>query len=260
MSTAVTTVRARSHAVSSAQAERRYYLIAGCLILIAVAAGFRHFYLAGRAVDGGPVTQQIAALVALHGTLMTCWILLFIVQSGLIVRGNRKLHMSLGVGVAILAGLILVVGTITALSSIHFTPAAADPPWGPHRFLVVPLTALCGFGLLVGLGLINRRKPAVHRPMMLLGTLSAAGAGIDRIPAFTNPLFGASHGSLFVTIFGTVLIAGALLGLLKAAITRRWGGDFVIAYVLLAVVSVLGPAVSATAWWPHFAAWITLTR
>src|ERR1051326_5377039 len=77
--------------------ERMFYFFSSWLLLLIVAAGFWHFYLHGEASDGGPVTQQILPLVFLHGIAMTCWIALFAAQSSLIVGGNRKLHMTLGV-------------------------------------------------------------------------------------------------------------------------------------------------------------------
>ena len=83
--------------------ERVFYLLAGCLLLVIVAMGFQQFYLHGRANTGGPVTQQIVPLVFLHGILMSTWIIFFLAQSSLIVSGNRKLHMSLGIVGMVLA-------------------------------------------------------------------------------------------------------------------------------------------------------------
>jgi uncharacterized membrane protein YozB (DUF420 family) len=44
------------------------------------------------------------------------------------------------------------------------------------------LVNILGFGVLAGIGLIYRRRPEIHRPMMLLATLFvAAPAGFFRI-------------------------------------------------------------------------------
>src|ERR1022692_1352594 len=73
--------------------ERLFYLIA-CLVMIAgVATGFHMFYLHGLNDAGQPVTQQSASLVYVHGGLMTCWMVLFALQCGLVTTGNRRLHM-----------------------------------------------------------------------------------------------------------------------------------------------------------------------
>ncbi len=110
--------------------ERIFYLLSGCLLLLIVALGFHHFYLQGRDSTGGPVTQQIVPLVFLHGILMTTWIIVFVVQSGLIVSGNRKLHMSLGVAGAVLAASLVIVGVTTAIASVHYNPDSYKELWG----------------------------------------------------------------------------------------------------------------------------------
>jgi hypothetical protein len=108
--------------VSRERIERMFYFLSACLLLFIVVIGFKQFYLHGRASDGGPVTQAILPLVVLHGVAMSSWIVLFVVQSSLIVRGNRKLHMSLGVAGALLAALLVVVGLTTAIASRPLQP------------------------------------------------------------------------------------------------------------------------------------------
>jgi hypothetical protein len=229
--------------------ERLTYLIAGGVMAAMVGAGFHRFYQHGLNVLGKPVTRQIAGLVYIHATLMTGWIIFFIVQSSLIVRGNRSLHMKVGAAGVVLYSLMVAVGTATALLSAHYNPAGAHPPWGAQRFLTVPLTAIYGFALLAGIGLLYRRKSAVHRPMMMLGTLFAVGAGIDRIRPIRQPFFQASLGSLFTTHWMPVIIAAALLGLLKLALTRRWDRYYATGLAIMVLVSAAGAYVSTMGWW-----------
>src|SRR6266496_2618390 len=89
--------------LSRERIDRIFYFLSACLLLLIAVIGFQQFYLHGRASDGGPVLQTIVPLVILHGVAMSSWIVLFVVQSSLIVSGNRKLHMSLGVAGALLA-------------------------------------------------------------------------------------------------------------------------------------------------------------
>jgi hypothetical protein len=247
---------ARTDRMERERAERVFYLIAALVMMAAVAIGFRHFYTHGQNQEGGPITQQIVPLVILHGVLMSAWIVLFIVQSALIVRGNFKLHMTLGVSGVVLAGLIVALGTATGILSIHFAPIAAFGPWGPRRFLHVPLTSLYGFAVLVGIGLINRKKAAIHRPMMLLGTLSAVGAGIARIPQITGPLAGLSHASIYWMFWFPIIATGAILFVLKLAMTRRWDRYYAMGWVLLTAMLSAGNAISYTAWWQHLASYV----
>ena len=236
--------------------ERLFYLLSGCLLLSVVALGFQHFYLQGRASDGGPVTQQIVPLVFLHGILMTAWIIAFVVQSGLIVSGNRRLHMSLGVGGAVLAALLVIVGVATAIASVHYNPDSYKEIWGARRFLSFMLTNISGFGILAGIGLIYRRRPEVHRPMLLLATLFVAGpAGFFRIPAISGVVMSNIH--TIIAPWIPMLILGAVLLVLKSVMTRSWDRYLAKGFAGVILGCVLQYVVSGTAWWNHVAGWFT---
>jgi uncharacterized membrane protein SirB2 len=253
MSSAIVASPEHDHRFPVEGLERLTYLVAGGAMIALVAAGFSHFYLHGMNAVGKPVTQPIAGLVYFHGALMTVWIIFFTVQSSLIVGGNRSRHMKLGTAGAVLYSVIVLVGGATALLSARYHPANGNPPWGPERFLTVPLSALLGFAILVGIGLLYRRKPSVHRPMMMLGTLSAAGAGIARIREIRQPFFQASHGSLFGTNWAPVIVAAVLFGLLKLAVTRRWDRYYAMAFSILALVVAAFAYASTTGWWYQLA-------
>src|SRR5215467_4323329 len=134
--------------VSRERIERIFYLVAACVVLLIVLMGFQQFYLHGKANGGGPITQRIVPLVFLHGILMSTWIIAFVLQSGLIVSGNRKLHMSIGVAGAVLAGLLVIAGLTTAFASVHYNPDGYKEIWGARRFLSLMLTNILGFGTL----------------------------------------------------------------------------------------------------------------
>ena len=254
MSTAVAV--ASGIPVTRERMERLFYLVSGCLMLLVVALGFQHFYLHGKASDGGPVTQQIVPLVFLHGILMTTWIIAFVVQSGLIVSGNRKLHMTLGVAGAVLAGLLVIVGVATAIASVHYNPESYKEIWGARRFLSFMLVNISGFAILAGSGLIYRRRPEVHRPMMLLATLFVAGpAGFFRIPAISGVIMSNIH-----TIIGPwipMLVLGTLLLVLKSVMTRSWDRYLAKGFAGVILACVLQYVVSNSAWWNHVAGWVT---
>ncbi|HET8922077.1 MAG TPA: hypothetical protein VFN26_03670 [Candidatus Acidoferrum sp.] len=236
--------------------ERMFYLLSGCLLLVIVTLGFQQFYLHGKANNGGSVTQQIMPLVFLHGILMSSWVVLFVAQSSLIVRGNRKLHMSLGVAGAVLAACLVVVGLATAIASVHYNPEGYKEIWGARRFLSLMLTNMLGFGVLAGVGLKYRRRPEVHRPMMLLATLFVAGpAGSFRIPWIIGPIMANIH-----TIFAVwvpMLILGILLVLLKWFMTRSLDRYVAVGFIGIVLACLVQFFVSSTAWWYQIAGWVT---
>lgn len=234
-------------------AERSFYLLASGTILAFILAGFRQFLLHGRQPDGTPLTAAIRPLVITHGVLMLLWIVLFVLQNALIVGGNRKLHVTLGGAGAVLAAFMLAVGLAMAWASARFDPAGSQP-WGVGPFLTVPLATILGFAAFAALGLRYRRKPQLHRPMMLLATLALVGAGLDRISAIADPITRATHASLFATLYFAPLVLGALFLLAKWAMTRSWDWVFAYGYAALAAFFALSAAVATTAWWNQFAA------
>jgi hypothetical protein len=256
MGTSSAVATAASFPVSRERMERLFYLLSSSLLLVIVVMGFQQFYLHGRASSGGPVTEQIMALVFLHGIAMSAWIILLAVQSALIVGGNRKLHMTLGVGGAVLAGLLVVLGLSTAISSVHYNPDGYKEIWGARRFLSLMLTNILGFGILAGIGLKNRKRPEIHRPMMLLATLFAAGpAGLFRIQFVSRPVMEAIHS--MIAVWTPMLILGVLLLILKLVMTRSWDRYFASGFGGIVVACVLQVFVSNSAWWNHVASWVT---
>ncbi len=236
--------------------ERLFYFLSSCLLLLIVASGFWHFYLHGKASDGGPVTQQIVPLVFLHGIAMTCWIVLFVVQSSLIVGGNRKLHMSLGVAGAVLAAFLVIVGVATAIASVHYNPDGYKDIWGARRFLSFMLINILGFGALAGVGLVYKRKPEVHRPMMLLATLFVAGpAGFFRIPFIFGSIMGVIH--TIIAPWVPMLVLGVLLVLLKWLMTRSWDRYLAVGFVGVVVACLIQFFVAYSNWWSHVAGLVT---
>jgi hypothetical protein len=242
--------------ISQERIERGFYLLAGCLLLVIVAMGFQKFYLHGRASTGEPVTQQIVPLVFLHGVAMSAWIIAFVVQSSLIVSGNRKLHMSLGIVGMVLAAFLVIVGVTTAMASVHYNPDGYKDLWSARRFLSFMLTNIVGFGMLAAMGLKFRRRPEIHRPMMLLATLFVAGpAAFFRIPFISGPIMAAIH-----TIFAPwvpMLILGVFLVLIKRLMTRTWDQYLMVGFAGIIVACVLQAWVANTSWWYHVAGWVT---
>jgi hypothetical protein len=259
MSSSAAVAIAPSARLTQEQMERKFYLLAGCVFLVFVVLGFRQFYLHGQSAFQGPVTQQIAPLVFLHGIGMSVWILFLISQSSLIVSGNRKLHMSLGIGGAVLAAILVVVGLFTAILSVHYRPDGFSDLGGPHRFLVIPTTDIVGFGVLVAIGFRNRRRPEIHRPMMCLATVFVMTAALFRITFIRGPVMAEMHGSSHVVFAPWIpmLTLGLLLGLAKWRMTRSWDRYFALGWAGVACACVLQVFVANTSTWDHIAGWLT---
>jgi uncharacterized membrane-anchored protein len=101
---------------------RLFHTLAAALLCVMMLVGFQQFYFHGRAYPGRDLAPPIRTLRIVHGSSMTLWMLLFLVQPLLIVARNRRLHMTLGKIGAVLAAAIVVVGVKTAIESVRVSP------------------------------------------------------------------------------------------------------------------------------------------
>ncbi len=223
--------RARSN-----KSGRYFYSVAAVIMLMIMFAGFYPYYLRGEGMAGRKISPQMVTLVLVHGAAMTAWLVLFFVQSVLVPARKLRLHMKLGwvaVGVALV---ISVSGFMVALQSVR--PIPAIPFWGMayRQFLMVMLAEVSLFTMFVLAGVLSRKKPKIHRSMMLLASLSILAGATVRMPALF-PIFGEGG---WVGIFGPIFTLGAVFLLTRSLLGRafdRWFATGYVAMILLYVAA-----------------------
>lgn len=175
-------------AVGSPRRRSRFWFVYAMILFGLLLAGFsRTFFVRGLFFD-----EPLPPILVAHGVLGTAWFLLLLVQTGLMASGRRRLHFRVGAAgtVAILAvavvGLVTVVGVYPrSLAHALATGEPADPDVlsSPERYAQVARDSL-GFVAFVGLAaaaLALRRRPAVHKRLMMLASLMLLSAAIGRI-------------------------------------------------------------------------------
>ncbi len=242
----------RGREMSAAERERWFYAIAAFAMLLLTAVGFREFLLHGKSVGGAPMTAQILPLVVMHGLAMLGWVLLFCVQSTLIVANRRRLHFRLGKIGAFLAGAVVLLGVTVAPLSAHYNPAAYDDFGGARYFLALMWPEPVTFGVLVAIALAYRHRLEVHRPMMLLATVGLMTGSLGRLP-YWDALLRLVGGRVAVDLFGQMLVLGAVLLVVHAAVTRRWNRYFLAGYGGQVMAVILSAAVANSAAWNRIA-------
>ncbi len=232
----------------------RFFYPLTCLILFALAIiGFGRFFVNGQAYPGREIAPPIKTLVIVHGIAMTLWMIVLMVQPALIFLRKHRLHMALGKFAAALAAVIVVLGLMVGVRSAIVTPSEAII-WGlsPKQFMAVPVLSVLIFGAFIALGVYFRRKPAIHRNMMLLGTLSIMAAPVSRIDTLNNFYVGGVWEKWFGPFFMTLLLSAALL-LVRSALTRSIDRIFAGGVAILIASSIFIMQIAPTRAWDAFA-------
>jgi len=230
--------------------ERYFYTFAGALFLLLTFIGFRHYILGGRHTDGSPLAPALFTLVVLHSTAVFAWYVLFFVQSTLISVQNRRLHMKLGWSALAIGSAIAITGPIVGIRSIQIEPPFTLFGWPYSRFLLIMLTEIVLFTAFVTIGVLNRKRPRIHRPMMLAASLALLSGATSRTEFF-HTIFGVTSS---IGFFGPVVLVGALLVLLRLATTRRLDGWLAGSYAACMLVLIIAGKLAFTDTWGIWAA------
>ena len=137
---------------------------------------FRIFSRSPLLATGGPVTL----LVHVHAMLFSAWVLLFIAQTTLVAQSRIAVHRRLGIAGGVLAALMVVIGTLTALKKA----ARGEAPAGvdPDQFLMIPVSDMVFFAGFVTAALLLRANREAHKRLMLLAYVSIVVAAVGRFP------------------------------------------------------------------------------
>jgi hypothetical protein len=156
--------------------ERLFYTGMVVAIVITVFAGFsRTFYLRPYFQ-----TQPLIPLLVLHGVAFSSWMVLLITQTTLVATKRTRTHMRLGIAGGVLASLMIVIGTVTAI--VRAKGPSPIPGVNPLSFLTIPLGDMLVFAILVGAAFYFRRRGDMHKRLMLLATIALLPAAVARLP------------------------------------------------------------------------------
>lgn len=218
-----------------------FYFIALLLILI---GGFWKSYFS-------VLDSNISPAQHFHGISMLLWVLLLILQSGLVRVRNMKLHRTTGKISYLLAPLIICSGSLVVLDNL----AKRDDPFtqGALNIFWFGIFLVLLFALLYGLAIYYRKNMQLHARFMISTALVFLVPGLGR-------LFGALSKSLDVWMpdfFETMLIAWSI-GIVLLLMDRKTGqfrAPFAIFTVLWGIHLWLFKTIYTFEWWHAFARW-----
>lgn len=176
-----------SNAIDPATSARsKFHFGMAIAMAIVVFAGFGpSFYLNNLLAEplGMRAVHDLPALIIAHAIVLTAWMVLLVVQTGIAARGRIRLHRRLGTTGAVLAVLVVAFAAAAQFSSVR--RAVRTGAYEDSAFLqsvafggFVTVTLFAG---LSAAAIYLRRRPEAHKRLMLLATITLLGAATSRI-------------------------------------------------------------------------------
>jgi hypothetical protein len=221
---------------NAARQDRLFHTGMAVAFLLTAVAGFGPTYFF-KPVHPSP---PLPPLLHVHGMVFTAWLVLLIVQSGLVRSGRVEWHRRLGILGALLAASMVFLGIVVAIHAARRGMSADG--MSPLGFMIFPLGQTLLFGGFVALGLWNRRQTELHRRFILLGTICLLTPAISRMVDKRSVL------AMFLTL-GFVVVAMIHDWLSR----RRVHPIYICGGVILLVSGPLRAAIGNSAAWQSFA-------
>jgi hypothetical protein len=175
MATVIEHTRPRARAARS-----KIYVGLALMIAAIVLVGFsRSFYGTFFADAAHPW------IIHVHAAVYAGWLALLIAQTVLAARGDIATHRRVGnFGIAY-GALVWILGLIVSIAMPVFNVhTGLWPMERGEQFLAIPLGDMALFGGFFGAAIAYRRKPEIHKRLVILASVAVMFAAVGR--AFTN--------------------------------------------------------------------------
>ncbi|MFN3819819.1 hypothetical protein [Blastomonas sp.] len=237
---------------SKAEREHRFFLRMAALILLFTVIGFAPSYYLRAFIPPLHPMEPLNLLVHLHGIVFSSWVILFMVQVGLISAGKRHVHRQLGMLGILLVALMIPLAIAVGIAGIH-RPLTAAPGIDPLSWAALPLLDAPVFGGLIISALAMRHRPDVHKRLMLVAMINMVQPSAGRLIGMTG-LPGEAVGPLSGLVVLALLAALLFRDWLA---TRRFHPAVLIGSAIVFARIALTPVVWSTGPWLSFARWVS---
>jgi uncharacterized membrane protein YozB (DUF420 family) len=252
-----------AHARHRTRVDSWFYIGVAMFVLFLNVAGFGPSLL-DRSMRNGPPSR----LVIIHGVVAVAWLLLFLAQATLVATRRTSMHRRLGAIAPALAVLMVALVIETTLEMLRrgndlsgdlFRPLAAPgaqvPSVAEADGGLGAFVAALTFGILVAAGWWHRRRPQIHKRLMLVALLSLTGTPLLHLGGYV-----VGQWPELLWPVRALPLAGNLLLFAGAAHDKITTGRVhpISLWVPLAIIvaTLFTLAVSLSAPWRQFAAWL----
>jgi hypothetical protein len=185
----------------------RFFVAIAILMTVIVAVGFWPSYY-------GPLLRGVAVrplVIHVHGIVFIGWMALLLTQVALVATGRTAAHRKVGTAGIVYGFLVIAMGLVVGFAApiLHL----ADHEWDMDRaagFLLIILGDMALFGGFFIAAMIYRRKPELHKRLILLATVALLFAAVGRMAFIPSPL-----------ISLVVWLAPVFIGIAYDALTQR---------------------------------------
>jgi len=157
--------------------DQYFYLLMSVLIALITAYGF------GRSIGERLLHPALPRpkVLYVHAALFSGWVAFFIVQSALVRSGNVRWHRLTGWVGGAMGAVVMVVGIWTAITMARFDSLQLHYRYADLS-LLISLYDMSAFAIPFGLAVYWRRKPELHRRLMLISMCALMAAAFGRFP------------------------------------------------------------------------------
>jgi hypothetical protein len=181
MSKLIASMTADATAASAVSQRSRFFLVMAIVLFVPVAIGFGPtFFLRPWSGARDPLGGPFPLHLIIHGSVLSAWYLLFIVQTTLVAAHRVDLHRRLGVIGVGLAAAVVVASFITVARFVPRATTEALPAEAVAAVVLGDTAGLVVFAVFVAGGVYLRRTAAAHKRLMFLAATTIVG------PAFST--------------------------------------------------------------------------
>jgi hypothetical protein len=156
--------------------DRVFFAVFAAVLWATVLFGFTRTYF-GAGMMAAPLPN---VLIHVHGAAFTLWMVLLVVQIGLVSAKKIAWHKRLGLFGFGLAVAMVVLGLLAATDALR--RGSGPLGLGPKTFYVVPMSDMLVFSVLVFFAYRARKRPASHKRLILIATIGIMDAAVGRWP------------------------------------------------------------------------------
>ncbi len=226
------------------QIERGYFLAFIMLGILGVVLGFAPpswVRFNGLAEYPAPLSLQI------HAGLFLAWVALFAAQVIFIRQGNPGLHKRLGL---VGAGMIPLMAISSVFAETYSEKFEAIHKPGGQRFLIIPIFSLGLFLVFTIAGLLQRKRPAIHKRLLFLGTTLLFGAAWSRVSGpLLRPIIGYQGLGFFTCRFIMTNVFLVMLAMLDWRTKGRLQPVSATGIAVIVGAEILVTELFFTEWW-----------